>query len=224
MFWLLSVVWLGSRVPHGIHFYISSSFLALFWKQWLCNKFACSGVRELVLPSLRQLIVSSHQLATAGVFAPWKWTEVINQGIFSPWRGGGNLCLHNCHKIPQGNWSWQNLKTRMNVNMALYPLFLVSWLKWWSSQLLKLLKFLQGLSSTQGKSRLRTALVFGCLAKFLFPAKSIWTWMVMETGSEILVKLSEKKTPLTIIGGKKWTGCYYGCNDNFLFVLLKYYI
>ena len=145
--------------------------------------------------------------------------------LFLPgWGEGGNLYLHNCHKIPQGNWSWQNLKIHMNVKMALYPQFLVSWLKWWSSQLLKFLKFLQGLSLTQGKSRPRTALVFGCLAKFLLPAKAIWTWMVIETGSEILVQLSEKKTPLTIIGGKKWTGCYYGWNDNFLFILLKYYI
>lgn len=122
--------------------------------------------------------------------------------FFSPW-GEKPLCLHNCHKIPLGNCSWQNLKIHTNVKMALYPLFLVSWLKWWSSQLLNLLKFLQGLSLTQGKSRLRTALVSGCLAKFLLPGKAIWTWMVMETGSEILVQLSEEKTPLTIIGWRK---------------------
>ena len=44
---------------------------------------------ELVLPWLLELTVSSHQLAMVGVFAPWKWTEAINQGFFSPWLGGG---------------------------------------------------------------------------------------------------------------------------------------
>ena len=45
---------------------------------------------ELVLPWLLELTVSSHQLAMVGVFAPWKWTEAINQGFFSPWLGGGH--------------------------------------------------------------------------------------------------------------------------------------
>ena len=169
---------------------------------------------ELVLPWLLELTVSSHQLAMVGVFAPWKWTEAINQGFFFSLVGGrgGNLYLHNCHKIPQGNWSWQNLKIHMNVKMALYPLFLVSWLKWWSSQLLKFLKFLQGLSLTQGKSRPRTALVFGCLAKFLLPAKAIWTWMVMETGSEKLVQLREKNP----------TNYYWGEKVNRMLLWLKW--
>ena len=84
----------------------------------------------------------------------------------------GNLhahfCLHDCHKTSPGSWSSQNLKIHTNMKMTVYSLFHMG------SALFSLLSFHQGLSLTQSKSRLRTALVFGCLARVHLPGKAIW--------------------------------------------------
>lgn len=151
-----------------------------------------------------------------GVLTPWKWTNGTNQGFFPTGKPVvGNLhahfCLHDCHKTSQGSWSWQNLKIHTNVKMTIYSLFRLG------STLFSFLSFHQGLSLTQSKSRLRTALVFGCLARFCLPGKAIWAGMVMETGSEISGTITwEKKTPQTIIWKRT--------NRTLLWLKLQFYL
>lgn len=156
-----------------------------------------------------------------GVLTPWKWTNGTNQGFFPTGKPVvGNLhahfCLHDCHKTSQGSWSWQNLKVHTNVQTTIYSSFRMG------SALFSLLPFHQGLSMTQSKSRLRTALAFGCLARFHLPGKAIWAWMVMETGSEISGTIKwETPPPRKLLSEKERTVRYSGWNYNSIFILLK---